>query len=68
MKHLEQIVAENARAAGVERIVVRLVVEVDAAKISPDERRQIPRLAGAAVSRALSRRSWFISARLTDTV
>jgi hypothetical protein len=60
MKSLTEIIAENASAAGCEAIPLRLWVVVDPAKVSPDDRATVGRLAAEAIHRALTRQPWFV--------
>ena len=55
-----------AKPATPERLWFGLGLEVDAAQLSPDERRRIRDLALDAVTRAFQRRPWFIRAAITE--
>jgi hypothetical protein len=68
MRSLSDIVADNAREDGCEAIPLRLWVEVDATKVSPDDRAKIGRLAAEAIQRALTRKPWFLWVTFKDSV
>jgi hypothetical protein len=68
MHSLSELVANNAREDGCEAIPLRLWIEVDASKVSPDDRAKVGRLAAEAIQRSLTRKSWFVRVTYKDSV